>query len=106
MEPHHVVGGTLVAKDPHRFDPLWMSDSTVRFIHSCIPGLQPEDTCEVRCKLPFLGDPVMGRCPADNTAPWIRREADRIQHVVAHRAASWGFLCKRHQHGTRKNETL
>ncbi|CAJ1361405.1 unnamed protein product, partial [Effrenium voratum] len=42
---------------------------TCRFIHSCIPGLQPEDTCEVRCKLPFLGDPVMGRCPADNTDP-------------------------------------
>ncbi|CAE7244550.1 unnamed protein product, partial [Symbiodinium pilosum] len=41
-----------------------------RYIHSCIPGLQPGEQCEFRCRPPsFLGDPLPGTCPTDNTDP-------------------------------------
>eukprot|EP00434_Breviolum_minutum_P021476 symbB.v1.2.018952.t1/scaffold1484.1/size180055/4 len=38
------------------------------YIHSCIPGLLPGDTCEIRCRFPdFLGDPVVAMCSTENT---------------------------------------
>ena len=48
-----------------------LSSFELRYIHSCIPGLLPGDTCEIRCRFPdFLGDPVVAMCSTENTATW------------------------------------
>lgn len=48
----------------------------LRYIHSCIPGLLPGDTCEIRCRFPdFLGDPVVAMCSTENTATWLQNSS-------------------------------